>query len=108
MLASDPASILNQKPSDLGIPNRFNPSESDSRPKLAQACAAEAFQIVLPIRFQFDRHLACNPGKRNIGLHAAKVLQGNAGNISLAGHGGGARQHAVGADEIATLSEALA
>jgi len=31
MLASSPASILNQNLTDLGIPNRFNPSESDSR-----------------------------------------------------------------------------
>src|ERR1700731_980073 len=30
MLASDPASILNQNRTDLGIPNRFNPKESDS------------------------------------------------------------------------------
>jgi hypothetical protein len=31
MLASNPASILNQNRNDLGIPNRFNPEESDSR-----------------------------------------------------------------------------
>ena len=31
MLASDPASILNQNYPDLGIPNRFNPKESDSK-----------------------------------------------------------------------------
>jgi hypothetical protein len=31
MLASNPASILNQNPADLGILNRFNPNESDSR-----------------------------------------------------------------------------
>jgi hypothetical protein len=30
MLASDPAGILNQNRTDLGIPNRFNPKESDS------------------------------------------------------------------------------
>ena len=30
MLASNPASILNQNPADLGIQNRFNPNESDS------------------------------------------------------------------------------
>jgi hypothetical protein len=30
MPASDPASILNQNRTDLGIPNRFNPKESDS------------------------------------------------------------------------------
>ena len=31
MLASNPASILNQIRSDLGIPNRFNTNESDSK-----------------------------------------------------------------------------
>ena len=30
MLASNPASILNQNSADLGIQNRFNPNESDS------------------------------------------------------------------------------
>jgi hypothetical protein len=30
MLASSPASILNQNSPDLGIPYRFNPDESDS------------------------------------------------------------------------------
>ena len=62
--------------------------------KLAQARAAEALQVVLPVGFQFDRHLACNPGKRNIGLRAAKFLQCSGGNISFAGHAGGRRQHA--------------
>lgn len=31
MLASNPASILNQNPLDSGIPNRFSPDESDSK-----------------------------------------------------------------------------
>ena len=31
MLASSPASILNQSLPDLGIPYRFNPNESDSK-----------------------------------------------------------------------------
>jgi hypothetical protein len=31
MLASNPASTLNQNRTDLGIPNRFNSSESDSK-----------------------------------------------------------------------------
>lgn len=31
MLASIPASTLNQNPADLGIPNRFNSNESDSK-----------------------------------------------------------------------------
>ncbi len=31
MLASDPASILNQNRPDLGIPNQFNPEELNSQ-----------------------------------------------------------------------------
>jgi hypothetical protein len=36
MPASDPASILNQNRTDLGIPNRFNPKESDSSRSTSQ------------------------------------------------------------------------
>ena len=61
---------------------------------LAQAGAAEAFQVVLPVGFPFDRHLAGNPGQRNIGLRAAKFLQCSAGNFGFAGHAAGRRQHA--------------
>src|SRR3984893_18910283 len=78
------------------------------RLKLVQARPTEAFQIVLPVGFRLDRHLACNPGKRNIGLCAAKLLQCDPGDISPAGHGGRRRQHSVGANEIAALSDALA
>src|ERR1700733_10811626 len=76
-------------------------------PKLAQARAAEAFQVVLPVGFQFDRHLASNPGKRNIGLRAAKFLQGSAGDISFAGHPGRRRQHPMTSHKIVTLPDAL-
>src|SRR4029077_14791330 len=75
---------------------------------LLQARATEAFQIVLPLGVQFDRHLPCDPGKRDIGLRAAKLLQRDTGDISMAGHARGGRQHSVGADEIAALSDALA
>jgi hypothetical protein len=44
----------------------------------------------------------------NIGLCAAKLLQCDPGDISLARHAGGSRQHSVRADEIAALSDALA
>jgi len=42
MLASSPASILNQTAPDLGIPFRFNPNESGSRPleALTRLCPA--------------------------------------------------------------------
>src|SRR5450759_3983266 len=36
------------------------------RPKLVQARAAEALQIVLPVGVLLDRHLVCDPGERNI------------------------------------------
>ena len=32
-------------------------------PELAQARAAEAFQIMFPIGVQLDRHLLCDPGE---------------------------------------------
>jgi hypothetical protein len=38
MLASCPASILNQNPTDSGIPNRFTPDESHSSVVFPQAC----------------------------------------------------------------------
>ena len=63
---------------------------------------------MLPLGVQLDRHLASNPGKRDIGLRAAKLLQRDTGDISLAGHAGGGRQHSVGADEIAALSDSFA
>jgi hypothetical protein len=40
-------------------------------PRLAQTRTAEGFQIVLPVGVALDRHLACDPGERNIGLRAA-------------------------------------
>jgi hypothetical protein len=54
-----------------------------------------------------DWHLVCDPGERNIRLDAAKLVECGRGDIVLFGHGGG-RQHAVGTDEIATLSDGLA
>jgi len=32
-------------------------------PRLVQARAAEAFQVMFPIGVQLDRHLLCNPGE---------------------------------------------
>src|SRR6195256_5366008 len=77
-------------------------------PILVQARAAEGFQIVLPVGVPLDRHLACDPGERNIGLRAAKLLQCDLGDIVLSGHARSGRQYPVGADEIAALSDALA
>ena len=49
---------------------------------------------------------ACDPGERNVGLRAAKLLQRDLGDIGLPGHAGGGGQHPVGADEIAALADA--
>ena len=37
-------------------------------PRLGQARTAKPLQIVIEIGVQFDRHLARDPGERNIGL----------------------------------------
>ena len=63
---------------------------------------------MLAVGVPLDRHLACDPGERNVGLRAAKLLQRGLGDIFLSGHAGGGREHAVGADEIAALADALA
>jgi len=48
MLASDPASILNQNRTDLGIPNRFNPKESDSSSALRRSSSPMTVSIGTP------------------------------------------------------------
>jgi ABC-type uncharacterized transport system substrate-binding protein len=49
MLASYPASILNQRSSDLGIPNRFSPTESDSKFDLViNLKTAKALGVAIP------------------------------------------------------------
>ena len=78
------------------------------RQQLFQACAAEAFQIVLTFGVQFDRHLVCDPGERNIGLHPAQFLERGRGDLGLSGQAGGRGEHAVGADEIAAFPDTLA
>ena len=80
----------------------------DPGSKLIKPGAAEAFQIVLALGVQPDRHLAGDPGERNIGLRTAKLLQCGLGDIVAPRHAGGGRQHPVGADEIAAQPDALA
>ena len=75
---------------------------------LVQASAAEAIQIMRPVSVILDWHLVREPAERNIWLRAAKLLQRDPGDISMAGHAGGGGQHPVGADEIAALPDALA
>ena len=63
--------------------------------QLTQAGATEAFQIVLPVRVVLDRYLVRDPSKRNIGLHAAKLLERGHGGLNLAGHAGGGGEDTV-------------
>ena len=63
---------------------------------------------MLPIGLMLDGHLSCDPGERNIGLRAVKLLQSGGSDIVLSGHAGGRRQHSVRADEIAALPDASA
>ena len=66
MLASGPDSILNQNRSDLGIPNRFNPKESDSSFFFAIAPALMLLNFLLAqipsLRRIFDRNAEGVPG----------------------------------------------
>jgi hypothetical protein len=41
---------------------------------------------VLSVGILLDRHLACDPSERNIGLRAAKLLQCDLGDIVLSDH----------------------
>jgi hypothetical protein len=58
-------------------------------PRLVQARAAQAIQIMLPVGVILDRHLVCDPGERNIGLRTAKLAQRGPGNIGPVGNRAG-------------------
>ena len=60
-MAQATAPILDSTICDIG------PDEHPT-PRLGQARTAKPFQIVIEIGVQFDRHLARDPGERNIGL----------------------------------------
>src|SRR5271166_3910130 len=48
------------------------------------------------------------PGKRDIGLGAAKLPQGGACDLVISGHGGSGCQDTMSADEVAALTQRLA
>src|SRR5258707_15828864 len=75
------------------------------RPTLTQAGAAEAFQVVLPVRVLLDRYLVRDPSKRNIGLHAAKLLERGHGGLNLTGHAGGGGEDTMGVGVIAAHAD---
>ena len=54
------------------------------------------------------RHLACHPGKRDVGLHTANLLDHGRGEVVVTRHGGGRSEQAIGADEVSTLADRFA
>ena len=75
---------------------------------LVQTCSAKAFQIVIQFAAVHDRHLVRDPGERDIGLRAAKLLERFRSNLGMPGHTGGGGEHLVGADEITTVTDGFA
>jgi hypothetical protein len=79
MLASNPASILNQNPADLGIPNRFNPYESDSSLLLSVtrlvADQASAIALYLTSNARWRAIQSCRdlPDRAAIGLKSGNL-----------------------------------
>ena len=52
-----------------------------SKPKLRQPCSTEAFEVVLTLGFQLDRHFLRDPGQGDVGLSAAKLPERGCGNL---------------------------
>src|SRR5206468_4545558 len=75
---------------------------------LSQARAPKPFQIMRLVRLVLERQSGREPGERDVGLGAAELLQRGFGGVSAAGHAEGGRQHAVGADKIASLPQRFA
>ncbi len=63
---------------------------------------------MLALGEELDRHVLGDPGERDVGLGAPQRLQRDLRHIVFAGHAGGCRQYAMGADEVAALADALA
>ena len=62
---------------------------------------AENLPDNLPVRLVLDRYVIPDPGERNVGLRAAKLLQRGRGDLGRRRHAGGGGQHPMGAGEIA-------
>src|SRR5450631_4165831 len=73
--------------------------------RLIQARAAEAFKIVLPVRVLLNRYLVSDPGKGNIGLSAAKLLQCRVSEFGRSGHAGRGGEDPVGAGVVAAQTD---
>jgi hypothetical protein len=63
---------------------------------------------VLALSVVPDRHIGGNPRERDVWLRAAQFPQRLFCQVHLPGHGGGGGEHAVRADEVATLAESFA
>ena len=68
----------------------------------------EAFEVVLTLGFQLDRHFPRDPGQGDVGLGAAKLPERGRGNVGLASHAGRRGQHPMRADKIRALADGLA
>ena len=64
MLASIPASILNQNYPDLGIPNRFSPNKSNSRLASGMLPERDASKKKIPCQWPWQHHQSDAGGKR--------------------------------------------
>src|SRR6185295_6488624 len=73
-----------------------------NRLELVQARPPQCFHIAFALGF-VDRHLARHPGKSDVWLHTANLLDHGLGEIVITCHGGGRSKQAIGADEISTL-----
>lgn len=51
---------------------------------LMQACPPKTFEVVFTIAVVLERHVFGDPGERNIGLRAAKIVQCTCGGVSVA------------------------
>jgi hypothetical protein len=86
--------------------------------ELLQPRAAESVQIVVPraggsLRVVTaltgrDRDMFGNPSERDVGLHAAQLLQRGLGEFDVARHRRGCGQHAVSPGEVCALTDPLA
>src|SRR5437870_12300630 len=72
---------------------------------LSQARPSKPFQIMRLVRLVLERQSAREPGERDVGLGAAKLLQRCLGSASVAFHAEGSGQHAVGTNKIGSLAQ---
>src|ERR1700733_9532835 len=72
---------------------------------LTQPRTPKAFEIVVAVGVMLQRHLARDPGQRNIGLDATEFAQGRRGDVWRRGHAGGRGKYAVAGGVIAAQAD---